>query len=84
MEKFKPLIEESNVYISANGRITIVSWKYQLVENDNIVNFTHNYFKKFKDTEKFSKHSFKFISTDMLSVRINVATCLSGKTLLTL
>jgi hypothetical protein len=46
MEKFKPVIEESNVYISANGRITIVSWKYQLVENDNIVNFTHNYFKK--------------------------------------
>jgi hypothetical protein len=37
MEKFKPLIEESNVYISANGRITIVSWKYQLVENNNII-----------------------------------------------
>jgi hypothetical protein len=46
MEKFEPLIEGSNVYIIANGRITIVSRKYQPVESDNIVNFAHNYSKK--------------------------------------
>jgi hypothetical protein len=40
--------------------------------------------KRFKYNENIPKYSFKFMSTDMLSTRINVDTYLPGKTLLTL
>jgi hypothetical protein len=40
--------------------------------------------KRFKDNENIPKYSFKFMSTNMRSIRINVDTYLSGKTLLTL
>jgi hypothetical protein len=55
------------------------------MKNDKIVRqlLTHNYLKGFKDNENIPKYSFKFMSTDMLSTRINVDTHLSGKTLLT-
>jgi len=39
MEKFKPLIEEGNVYIIANVRTTPAAQKYRPVENDKILNF---------------------------------------------
>jgi hypothetical protein len=35
-EKFKPLIEEGNVYIIANVRVTPAARKYWPVENDKI------------------------------------------------
>jgi hypothetical protein len=35
--------------------------------------------KRFKDNENILKYSFKFMSTDMLSIRINVDTYLLGK-----
>ncbi|KAG2616312.1 hypothetical protein PVAP13_3NG177796 [Panicum virgatum] len=66
MEKFKPLIEEGNVYIIANVRATPATQKYRSVENDMIINFMlTTTLKMIKDTEDISKYSFKFINTDM-------------------
>ena len=66
MEKFKPLIEEGNVYIIANVRATPATQKYRSVENDKIINFMlTTTLKKIKDTEDIPKYSFKFINTDM-------------------
>ena len=38
-EKFKPLIEEGNVYIIANVRVTPAAQKYRPMKNDKILNF---------------------------------------------
>jgi hypothetical protein len=56
-------------------------------QHDRIVRqlLAHNYSKKVQRiNENIPKYSFKFMSTIMLSTRINVDTYLSGKTLLTL
>lgn len=83
MDKFKPLIEEGNVYTIANVRITPAAQKYRPVVNDRIVNFLPTTtLKTVKDTEDIPKYSFNFMSTDMLSARINVDMYLSGKPLL--
>ena len=39
MENFKQLIEEGNVYITANIRVIPEAQKYRPVENDKILNF---------------------------------------------
>uniref|UniRef100_K3YD99 DUF223 domain-containing protein n=1 Tax=Setaria italica TaxID=4555 RepID=K3YD99_SETIT len=78
MDKFKPLIEEGNVYTIANVRITPAAQKYRPVVNDRIVNFLPTTtLKTVKDTEDIPKYSFNFMSTDMLSARINVDMYLS-------
>src|SRR5687767_5661078 len=83
MDKFKPLIKEGNVYTIANVRITPAAQKYRPVVNDRIVNFLPTTtLKTVKDTEDIPKYSFNFMSTDMLSARINVDMYLSGKPLL--
>jgi len=79
MEKFKPLIEEGNVYIIANVRATPAAQKYRPVENDKILNFLPTTtLKKIKNGENIPKYSFKFMNTDMLSERVNVDMHLSG------
>ena len=79
MENFKQLIEEGNVYIIANVRVTPAAQKYRPVENDKILNFLPTTtLKKIKNTEDIPKHSFKFINTDMLFERVNVDMYLSG------
>ncbi|KAG2562939.1 hypothetical protein PVAP13_8KG304450 [Panicum virgatum] len=79
MEKFKPLIEEGNVYIIANVRVTPAAQKYRPMENDKILNFLlTTTLKMIKDTEDILMCSFKVFTTDMLSKRINVDMYLSG------
>ena len=79
MEKFKPLIEEGNMYIIANVRVTPAAQKYRPMENDKILNFLlTTTLKMIKDTEDILMCSFKVFTTDMLSKRINVDMYLSG------
>ena len=79
MEKFKPLIEEGNVYIIANVRVTPAAQKYWPMKNDKILNFLPTTtLKKIKNGENIPKYSFKFMNTDMLSERVNVDMHLSG------
>lgn len=78
-EKFKPLIEEGNVYIIANVRVTPAAQKYRPMKNDKILNFLPTTtLKKIKNGENIPKYSFKFMNTDMLSERVNVDMHLSG------
>jgi len=78
-EKFKPLIEEGNVYIIANVRVTPAAQKYWPMKNDKILNFLPTTtLKKIKNGENIPKYSFKFMNTDMLSERVNVDMYLSG------
>ncbi|CAL5029257.1 unnamed protein product [Urochloa decumbens] len=79
MEKFKPLIEEGSVYIIANVRIiSPAAQKYRPVENDKTLNFLPTTtVKRIKDKEDIPKYSFKFMSINMLSERINVDMYLS-------
>nr|TKW28868.1 hypothetical protein SEVIR_3G357300v2 [Setaria viridis] len=52
MEKFKPLIQENNVYIIANVKVKTAAKKYQPVENDKVANFLPiTTLKKIKDKE---------------------------------
>lgn len=79
MEKFTPLIEEGNVYIITNVRVTPAAVKYRPVENDKVLNFLPTTtLKRIDDTEDIPKYSFKFFSIEMLYKRINVDTYLSG------
>jgi hypothetical protein len=50
---------------------------------ESYVNFLPTNYSE-KDNENIPKYSFKFMSTNMLSTRINVDAYLSGKILLTL
>jgi hypothetical protein len=85
MEKFKPLIKEGEVYIITNVRVTTAAQKYRPVENDKVVNFLPSTnIKKVKDTQDIPKYSFQFLSTGMLSNRVNMDMYLSGKLLVTL
>ncbi|KAJ1276844.1 hypothetical protein BS78_05G247100 [Paspalum vaginatum] len=79
MEKFRPLIQEGNVYNIGNVKVTSAAQKYRPVENDKVVNFLPTTtLKKIKDTEDIPKYSFNFCTTDMLFKRINVDMYLSG------
>ncbi|OEL23724.1 hypothetical protein BAE44_0015257 [Dichanthelium oligosanthes] len=78
IEKFKPLVEEGSVYITANVRVTPAAQKYRQVENDKVLNFLPiTTPKKVKDTEDIPKYSFKFFSTYMLSKRVDMDMYLS-------
>lgn len=85
IQKFKTLIQEDNVYVIANVRVTPAAKTYRPVENDKVVNFLPTTtIQKIKDTDDIPKYSFKFCNIDMLSKRINIDTYLSGMLSLTL
>ncbi|XP_062217799.1 uncharacterized protein LOC133918045 [Phragmites australis] len=78
IQKFKTLIQEDNVYVIANVRVTPAAKTYRSVENDKVVNFLPTTtIQKIKDTDDIPKYSFKFCNIDMLSKRINIDTYLS-------
>ena len=79
MEKFKSLIQENNVYVISNVKVTPATKTYRPVENDKVVNFlTTTTMQKIKDIDEIPRYSFKFFNTDMLSKRINNDTYLLG------